>query len=204
MELLYHVCLLGSILLSCFFLQKTLLNYPIEDSSFHIFLYSGLIFLGAPIAETIYNSLHFLIHNKQLWQYQLYPINNGDTSWLASIIWPIYGLNMYFIFKKISSFHYNRYIKYILSGLIIGIEGPIWEIIVNAIFLIFFKTYVFYYLPSDLWHLSSVQAIPVYATCGILAFYIFNVSENLKNKYIVVGTWAGAIISLKLLSSFLP
>ena len=135
--------------------------------------FMALIFLGAPLAETIYNELHYAIHGVKLWEYVLYPIGGGNTSLLAVVGWPLYGLNLYFIYKKLDTINNPFWKSWVGRGAVMALEGPVWEIVANLTFLIFFKTYIFYYFPGDVWHLNSFQVMPVYATCGVLGYFVY-------------------------------
>lgn len=51
---------------------------------------------------------------------------------------------------------------------IISVEAIGLEFLFNLSFLLIFGGYIFFYLPSGLWHLTAFQAIPFYFIAGFV------------------------------------
>jgi hypothetical protein len=52
--------------------------------------------------------------------------------------------------------------------LIFSVEALILEALLTISARVFLGRYLYYYLPSDLWHVSSFQNFPFYFICGIV------------------------------------
>jgi hypothetical protein len=73
-----------------------------------------------------------------------------------------------------------------------GMEAIFLEVLYNGLFLLFFGTYIFYYLPENLGplsHLSCLQVIPFYFIVG----FCVNALVNQQNK---MGFGRSLIITL--------
>jgi hypothetical protein len=99
-----------------------------------------------------------------LWEYKLFPIHNAYTSYYSIFIWSTYGFYLYLLHDNLKS---NNYPVRTLA-VIVSIEAIILEFLFNLSHLFIFKDYIFYYLPSDIWHLTSIQAIPFYFLAGFV------------------------------------
>ena len=138
--------------------------------------------------ELTYDWFYNTLFNKPLWQYQLLPIHNGYTSLFSLFLWGAVGFHIYLLHttlteKGIASLH--------KLALIFCFESIMLEVLVNLSYLAFFKTLIFYYFPTDIWHITSVQTLPLY----FLAGYITVIAINQANK---LPRWAFAGNSLVL------
>ena len=115
-------------------------------------------------AEIFVDSLYKLFFGVPLWLYRIMPIHHGYTSYYSLFIWGLYGFHLYLLHR---SFGRKIHSIWKLSAFI-AIEAIILEALFNIMSLTFLGTYTFYYLPSDLWHLTTVQALPVYSLAGFL------------------------------------
>jgi hypothetical protein len=56
-------------------------------------------------------------------------------------------------------------------ALLFCVEAVIIEALVNLTFKLSFGQFIFYYYPSDLWHLTSLQTLPFYLLGGYVIAY---------------------------------
>lgn len=66
------------------------------------------------------------------------------------------------------------------------IEAIMLEILFNLSFVIMYKKFVYYYLPNDLWHLSSFQALPLYLIAGYISMFTLKRFIVAPKKYSVI------------------
>jgi hypothetical protein len=133
---------------------KLALLYFITVGSIGVF---GEIFL-----DTVYN---YFVGNP-LWEYRILPIHNGYTSVYAPIVWGIYGFHLYLFHDTLHtkwSITRTRYLALILSVEALLLEAAL---TISSKFLL--GDFMYYYFPSDLWHVSSFQNIPFYFICGVI------------------------------------
>ena len=151
---------------------------------YNVFLYASVTFLFAVIFEIISDTLYLHIFGKYLWQYKVFPVHNGITTQLALFFWPLYGVYLYFLHRAFKVSMWNGLPIYIKGGLS-GIDGPLLEFVLNSIFLVFYKTFFFYYVPNDLGHYTTLQVVPIYAICGMVLTYILYQLEKFKRNFLL-------------------
>jgi hypothetical protein len=127
-------------------------------------LYISTVVLSGTFGEVFINSIYNFLFNVPLWEYKLFPIHNAYTSYYSMFIWSMYGFYLYLLHDNLKS---NNYPVRTLA-VIVSIEAIILEFLFNLSHLFIFKDYIFYYLPSDIWHLTSLQAIPFYFLAGFV------------------------------------
>ncbi|HEY8094748.1 MAG TPA: hypothetical protein VIE65_01445, partial [Methylobacter sp.] len=93
------------------------------------------------------------------------------TSIFAFFQWSLYGYHLYFVQKKIQSFK-AKYEEYIFA-LVISVEALLLEIFVNISSNFFLNTFIFYYIPGDMGHMTTVFVFPVYILGGAILIEIF-------------------------------
>jgi hypothetical protein len=124
---------------------------------------SSVVVLGV-FGEVLIGSLYEALFNTPLWQYHLLPIHGAYTSYYSLVIWSMYGFYLYLLHDNIGS----RVRSSKALAAVISVEAILLEILLNLSYLVIFGGYIFYYLPSDLWHITSIQAIPFYFLAGLL------------------------------------
>lgn len=129
------------------------------------FVYMGGVALIGPIGEVAINTFYELVFGVKLWVYHVLPIHDGNTSLYSFFIWSLYGFHLYLLHTKLGEF--GDLSEKRLS-LVISIEAIILEIAMNISALFFLNTYIFYYFPNELWHLTSLQVIPFYFLGGLV------------------------------------
>lgn len=163
----------------------------------NILLYMGFTLLAAPWSELFFNAVWRFATGSPLWTYSIAPIAHGDTSLYALLIWSMYGLNIYFVYQWLGKLRNPFWKSPFGKAVLMGIEGPLaFEVVFNLLFLGLFGTYIAYYHPSDMAHLTSWQVAPVYMWCGFLSAISLQWLEK-RNSWQLTGTiWALALFSL--------
>ena len=127
-------------------------------------LYVSSVAIIGVFGEVFVDSFYNLIFKTPLWQYQILPIHNSYTSYYSVVIWGMYGFYLYLLHDHLSGYNIQ---KSRTLALIVSIEAIVLEILFNFSHLAIFKRYIFYYTPGDLWHLTSLLAIPFYFLAGL-------------------------------------
>lgn len=136
-----------------------------------VYMYSGTLALIGCISEVAINSFCRAAFDSALWIYQVTPVHQGDTSMFAFFQWSLYGYHLYFVQKKIQSYNF-KYEAYIFA-VVISVEALLLEIFVNISSNFFLNTFIFYYLPGDMGHLTTVFVFPVYLLGGAILIETF-------------------------------
>ena len=116
--------------------------------------------------EIFLDTTYKILVGHPLWRYQILPIHNAYTSSYAAIIWGLYGFHLYLLHDTMGSkwsIYRTRHL-----ALIFSLEALIMEALVTISARLLLGKYLYYYLPSDLWHVSSIQNIPFYFICGVI------------------------------------
>jgi hypothetical protein len=118
--------------------------------------------LGEIFLDTVYN--HFV--GNPLWEYKILPVHQAYTSLYAPVVWGLYGIHLYLLhdtFKQKWALTRTRYL-----ALIFSIEALVLEALLTISSKILLGDFMYYYFPSDLWHVSSFQNMPFYFICGVV------------------------------------
>jgi hypothetical protein len=141
--------------------------------------------MNGVIAEVIIgNTYHFVFH-RALWQYTVYPVHYGYTSKYAPFLWGLYGFHLYLLHGTVDR---AKRVSVHRLALLFCLEAIIIEGIVNLTFKLGFGHFIYYYLPSDLWHFTSFQTLPFYLLGGYVVLETFKNSELNPKFYIFVST----------------
>jgi hypothetical protein len=138
--------------------------------------------LGEVVFDTVYN---FTLGHP-LWQYHIFPIHHAYTSVYSIFLWGTVGLYMYLLHGTLKKRHTDS--LYILAT-IFCIEAIVFEALVNLSYLAIFKDFIFYYLPGDLWHITSVQTLPLYLFAGFITIQTFEYAKS-RQKAAIIGSTA--------------
>lgn len=115
---------------------------------------------GEIFLDSVYN--HFV--GNPLWHYNILPIHNGYTSAYAPIIWGIYGFHLYLLHGTLKSRWSLTRTRHL--ALILSLEALLLEALLTLSAVPILGQLMYYYYPSDLWHVTSIQNIPFYFICG--------------------------------------
>lgn len=128
-------------------------------------LYVASVAMLGVFGEIFIGHIYDFIFHKPLWLYHVLPIHGGYTSYFAPVIWGILGFHLYLLHGTLNKkkTRTNQHLALLFAG-----ETLILELAGNWSFLAWFHDYCFYYLPTDLWHLTSVQTLPFYLLAGFV------------------------------------
>lgn len=121
------------------------------------------------LGELIIDSTYSHIIGKPLWVYRVLPVHDAYTSIFSLFIWGAMGFQIYLIHDTLSVKKLPSLYK---LALVFCIEAIILEVLFNLLSLAIFGKYVYYYLPNDLWHITSFQVFPLYLLTGYIYVYI--------------------------------
>lgn len=121
--------------------------------------------------EIFLDSAYKLVVGHPLWYYNILPIQNGYTSSFAIVTWGIYGFHLYLLHGSLRARWFITKTRHLV--VIFAFEALILESLLTLSAKLFFGRYLYYYLPGDLWHVTSVQNFPFYFVCGLVLFKTF-------------------------------
>lgn len=131
-------------------------------------LYVSTMGMLGVIGEVSIGSFYNFLFGTPLWNYTVLPIHHAYTSQYALFLWGIYGLHLYLLHGSSKK---GKPKSITWHALTFCIEAIAIEALVNLTFKLSFGRYIYYYFPSDLWHLTSVQTLPFYLAAGFIIFY---------------------------------
>lgn len=111
---------------------------------------------GEVFVETIYNALF----GQPLWHYQFLPVHHGYTSLFSVVLWAMYGIHLYWV-KKTLDKKYGKLSGWKLAT-VFAVESLLLETFANLVWLAAFGYLIYYYTPTDLWHVTTLVNIPCY------------------------------------------
>lgn len=161
-------------------------------------LTASAVFLLAIVLEAIFNPAYEMLFGHKLWEYRALPLHDANVSALSAALWFAYGIHLYFTLQSLRRRLPGRLNSHYGKALVIGFEAPLFaEVTGNLVFLAIAGQYYAYYLPGDLLHLSSFQAVPVYAVCVYLGLHALDHLERLpRRREIPIGLFAAGIAFL--------
>lgn len=181
--LIYLIAALGFSLLFplvSYIINRRMCGGHLDTDISKIVMLSSLVFVAAILCEAIVNPIYEAMYQHKLWEYRLLPIHDRNVSVLAIMVWTTYGIHLYFLNQTLERFLPAGSRRTPLKALIIGCEAPLlWEVLGNSYFLLTVGEFYAYYLPSDLWHLTSVQVVPIYIVAIFIGLLLY---EGLKRR----------------------
>lgn len=155
----------GIYLVNCLIARKVK-RVNIKQALLHFLAMAMIGLIGEICVGTVYR--HFT--GETLWRYTVYPIHNAYTSQYALFLWGIYGFHLYLLhgtlrLKNIRSINHLAFL--------FCLEAVVIEAAVNITYKLSFGNYIYYYFPSDLWHLTSIQTLPFYLIAGYVIVKVF-------------------------------
>lgn len=127
---------------------------------------------GEVFLDTIYHALV----GTPLWRYNILPIHNGYTSAFAPVIWGMLGFHIYLFHGTLR--RWRPTIRRRSIALIFSIEALLLEAALTLSAFVFFGQLMYYYYPSDLWHVTTLQNIPFYFICGIVLVKTLSIAKQ--------------------------
>lgn len=153
-----------------------------------LFMWCGVLAMIGGISEVAINSFCRAVFDSPLWIYHVTPVHYGDTSIFAFFQWSLYGYHLYFVHKKIRSFEL-KYEEYIFAFLL-SVDALLLEMFVNVSSNFFLDTFVFYYIPGDIGHLTTIFVFPFYLLGGAILTGMF---KRFLNDPMFFGTLSYSI-----------
>lgn len=132
-------------------------------------------FIGV-YGEIFLDTLYHLIVGNPLWHYNVLPIHGGYTSAFAPIIWGMLGFHVYLFHDTLRKWRPGVRRKSI--ALIFSVEALFLEAALTLSSLLFFGQLMYYYYPSDLWHVTTIQNIPFYFICGMVLVRTLSIARQ--------------------------
>ena len=129
-----------------------------------LFAYIGaMIFLGV-FGEVFIGTIFNFIFGWPLWHYRLLPVHGDYTSIYSIVIWAIYGFHLYLLHGTMAKS--KKPLPSWKLACIFAFEAVLLEIAINIAHIAVTGQYIFYYYPPDLFHLTSLVALPIYFIAG--------------------------------------
>ncbi|MCW9023842.1 MAG: hypothetical protein OQK73_04095 [Gammaproteobacteria bacterium] len=193
------ICALIFILVS-YLVNKRLTANTLNLDKYLITLYATTVFLLAVICEVGVNTIYTGFIGEQLWQYHIMPRHGGDISLMAPLLWSAYGVHLYFV-EQTYGLRLPAFLKrYKATALLHGFDAPlIFEVSGNLIFLALLGQYYAYYLPGDLFHLTSLRVIPIYIVCIFIGLLVLHWLEKQRRHWTIpAGLFSSGVVFLAL------
>jgi hypothetical protein len=149
-----------------YFTGLALTNKSMQTSIKDAYLYSGTLAMIGCISEVAINSFCRAVFGSPLWLYHVTPIHQGDTSIFAFFQWSLFGYHLYYVRKKIQSYHFTY--EAAIFALVVSVDALLLEIFLNVSSNMFLDTFIFYYVPGDIGHLTSIYVYPFYLLGGAI------------------------------------
>lgn len=158
-----------------------------------IFLHMGVIAMLGPICEVLINTFCRLVWGGPLWVYHFLPVHHGDTSIYSFFVWGMYGCHLYFMDKRF--IHSTAAYRAVLFALILSVDAIILEFILNTTSIYFLHTYIFFYFPNDVHHLTTLAVVPFYFCGGLLTAEILKRTFNYPALFGFLGFLTGFVFT---------
>lgn len=155
-----------------------------------------MIALGL-IGEITFDTVYRTVFGAPLWEYHILPIHGAYTSIYSLFLWGMIGLHVYLLHgtlqkRGVTSIH--------ALAFIFCLEAIVIEALVNSSFLALFGDYIYYYLPADLWHLTSLQTLPLYLFAGYVTITTLRYAGSRHIPAVLGSTaWVVVLVSTGLL-----
>jgi len=129
-------------------------------------VYFTTVALIGLFGEIFLDSVYDFFVGHPLWYYNILPIQGGYTSAYAIATWGLYGLHLYLLHDSLATKWSITRTRHL--ALIFSLEALLAEALLTLSAKLVFGRYLYYYLPGDLWHVTSVQNMPFYFICGVI------------------------------------
>jgi hypothetical protein len=164
--------------------NRRLLGRRLRLQPYELLLTASAVFLLAILAESLINPVFESYTGTKLWEYRVHPLHDRNVSALAVLVWTAYGVHLYLTQQTLEERLPLRLRNHYGKALVIGFEAPLlFEVTGNLFFLLLAQEYYAYYLPTDLWHLTSLQVVPVYMICIFLGLLVLRALQRLGRRW---------------------
>ncbi|MSP54168.1 MAG: hypothetical protein EXR69_00950 [Myxococcales bacterium] len=157
---------------------------------------AGFTFLCAAPLEIVVDSAFVAATGRPCWEYRVWPLHRGYTSGVGAAMWPMYGAFVYAFHAAIRS---RRDLVW-LHGLaaragLVAVEAMVLEIAANAFALVGYGCFYFYYFPSDLENLTTMQILVPYFGAGVIGLTLLEQVQRLPHPAVVgVLSWVAGLV----------
>ncbi|MCG6864044.1 MAG: hypothetical protein LJE58_01295 [Thiogranum sp.] len=198
MEVIAGIVFATLLILTSFAVNRRILGARLVIDVYRLALTASSVLLLAVVAESVINPLYAMWVGNKLWEYRAFPLHDANVSALAVIVWTAYGVHLYFTRQSLEQKLTPRWNSDCAKAVIIGFEAPfIFEVSGNFVFLLLMNNYYAYYLPDDVFHLTSLRVVPVYMLCIYVGLMILRSLERLPRSAILPpALFAGGIAYL--------
>ena len=178
--------------------NRWLCNGKLRCDRYLLLLTASAVFVLAVVLESAFNPVYEALFGHKLWEYRVLPLHDANVSALGAALWFAYGIHLYFTLQSLRHRLPGPLNGHHGKALVIGVEAPLFaEVTGNLIFLAIAGQYYAYYVPGDLLHLTSLQAIPVYAVCVYLGLHALERLERLpRHTLIPAGLFTTGVVFL--------
>jgi len=167
-------------------INRHLLGGNLAVDTYRLALTASCVVLLALLCESLVNPLYTAWAGEKLWVYRVLPLHDGNLSALGVMVWAAYGIHLYFTRQTLTRKLPNGLNNSAGMAFIIGFEAPlICEVLGNLLFLQLLGEYYAYYLPGDVFHLTSFRVVPIYMLCLFVGLVILGKLENLPRKMLL-------------------
>lgn len=136
-----------------------------------------MFMLFGAAGEEVVNTAWRAVFGSPLWQYRLYPTQDGDISYFFFQVWGLFGFYTYLRTRAFPAFGHSGGA---FKAVVFGIEAIALELAVNVPYYALFGDYIFYYYPENLGpfsHFSCLQVIPFYMAVAFASRRLVAVQE---------------------------
>jgi hypothetical protein len=167
-------------------INRRLLGKQLVVDGYQLALTASCVVVLALVGESLINPLYTALFGQKLWVYRILPLHDGSVSALGVLVWAAYGIHLYFTRQTLINKLPHGLNNTAGIAIIIGFEAPlICEVLGNLLFLQLLGEYYAYYLPGDVFHLTSLQVVPIYMLCLFIGLTILGALESLPRKLVL-------------------
>ena len=198
MEVVAGIVFAALLILTSFAVNRRILDGKLVIDGYRLTLTASSVLLLAVIAESVINPLYAMWVGNKLWEYRAYPLYDANVSALAVIVWTAYGVHLYFTRQSLDRKLTRCWNSDCAKSFIISLEAPlICDVSGNSVFLLLMNNYYAYYLPGDVFHLTSFRVVPVYMMCIYFGLMVLRCLERLPRSLVLPpALFAGGIVYL--------
>lgn len=159
------------------------LHGRLNTDIYRVALSASTVLLLALVAEATVNPVYTALTGHKLWEYRVFPLYDGNVSALGLLVWTAYGIHLHFTLQTLRARLPERWRNTRGQALVIGFEAPLFaEVSGNLVFLLIASEYYAYYIPADVFHLTSFQVVPIYMLCVFFGLVVLNFLEKLPRR----------------------
>lgn len=150
---------------------------------------SAVAMIGATV-EIFVDTIYKHMFHDVLWHYNFFPIHHAYTSQASPVLWGALGFYIYLMHHS-----YEKWTRreLVTLSILFSIEAIVVEGLADLISKPFMGKLIYYYHPSNLWHLTSLQGIPFYFLTGILILQTIHWFKSSPHYFAFISTWVTGI-----------